>query len=74
MSCYQLRKNKNYLSLCISMESSMKRFAGLVSVIITANTVFAYLRKGMENNRKNIPKLLYKAIVLFKLVMLYFLA
>lgn len=56
------------------MESSMKRFAGLVSVIITANTVFAYLRKGMENNRKNIPKLLYKAIVLFKLVMLYFLA
>lgn len=65
-------KQKPYL--CISMESSTKTFAQLVSVIITANTLFAYIRKEMENNRKKIQKLLYKPIVLFKLVMLCFLA
>lgn len=63
-------KQQQKPDLSISTESSMKTFAQWVSVIKTANTSFAYIRK-MENNRNSIPKLYHKSIVLFKLAMLF---
>lgn len=65
-------KTKQKKDLCISMESSTKTLAQWVSVIKTTITLFAYMRKRMENNRKNIPNLLYKSIVLFNLATLCF--
>lgn len=52
----------------------MKTYVQWVSVIKSANILYAYQRYRMENNRNNITKLLHKSAVLLKLDKFYFLA
>lgn len=56
------------------MGSSMKTYVQWVSVIKSANILYAYQRYRMENNSNNITKLLHKSAVLLKLDKFYFLA
>lgn len=52
----------------------MKTYVQWVSVIKSANILYAYQRYRMENNSNNITKLLHKSAVLLKLDKFYFLA
>lgn len=71
VNCSQYGKSKTKTR---STGSSTKTYVQWVSMIKSANTLYAYQRNRMENNNNNITKLLHKSAVLLKLDRFYFLA